>query len=272
MIIDGKAIARVILEGTKKRAEALGREPIVRAIVMQPTAATESYLRIKTEKAREAGMYLELVRMENDATTEDILAKIALPGADALIVQLPLPQHIDTKRVLDAIPHELDADVLSSATYDRFLHGEVDVLVPPVAGAVAEILTHAGVEVAGTRAVVVGNGRLVGQPVRSWLMRNHAEVLVLTEDTFEERKNALKKADIVVTGAGKPRLITPDMLATGAVLIDAGTSESGGAIVGDFDPACAKNASVFTPVPGGVGPIAVAYLFKNAAELMTRDV
>jgi methylenetetrahydrofolate dehydrogenase (NADP+) / methenyltetrahydrofolate cyclohydrolase len=270
MIVNGKAIAGSLLAEAKKHVQELGHEPVVRAVVMRPTPATESYLRIKSERAQEAGMRLDIVRLPDDAGEDELIAAAQGEGADAVIVQLPLPEGIDTTRVLDAIPLEKDADVLSSAAYERFIVGAEDALVPPVVGAVAEILERSNVEIAGSRAVIVGNGRLVGQPVRAWLARKQVEVLVLTEESFEERKNALKKADIVITGAGKPRLITPALLERGVALIDAGTSESGGAIVGDFDPACAEIASVFTPVPGGVGPIAVACLFTNVSLLLKK--
>ncbi|HEY4489389.1 MAG TPA: bifunctional 5,10-methylenetetrahydrofolate dehydrogenase/5,10-methenyltetrahydrofolate cyclohydrolase [Candidatus Paceibacterota bacterium] len=266
MIVDGNNIASDILRSV--RAELGEQEPVVRAVVMAPTAVTESYLRIKTEKAREAGMRLELVRIESEASKEEIIHKIGLPGADAVIVQLPLPANIDEQSVLNAIPLEKDADALSSLAYGRFLNNEKGALLPPVACAVAEILSRAGVQVAGKRTVVVGNGKLVGAPVAAWLAREGADVIILTQGTFENKKAFLKDAELVVSGAGSPHFITPDLLQKGVLLIDAGTSESDGAIVGDFDPACAEIASLYTPVPGGVGPIAVACLFKNVAELI----
>lgn len=267
MIVDGRALAKEILESV--RVSIVG-EPVVRAIVIAPSAATESYLRIKTAKAEEAGMHLELVRMQDDATEVDLAEKILASGADAVIVQLPLPAGMDERAVLGAIPPERDADVLSPVTYERFLKDEPDALMPPVVCAVAEILEQAGVVIGGKRAAVIGNGRLVGAPVQAWLAREGAEVVVLTREDFDAKKELLKEADIVVSGAGSPHLITPDLLMEGAVLVDAGTSESNGAIVGDFDPSCAEHASVFTPVPGGVGPVAVACLFKNVATLLNR--
>jgi methylenetetrahydrofolate dehydrogenase (NADP+)/methenyltetrahydrofolate cyclohydrolase len=268
MILNGKAIAAEILASVKKEVEARGSEPVVRALVMCPTAATESYMRIKTLKARKAGMRLELVRVENDASTSDLVRMITLPGADAVLVQLPIPESVDTAAVLNAIPLAQDADVLSTTTYERFVADAPGALLPPVVAAIADILKRAGVSVAGKRAVVIGNGRLVGAPTSLWLTREGAYITVLTEENFAAEKAALKEADIVVSGAGSAHLVTPDLLTEGVVLIDAGTSESNGAIAGDFDPACAEIASVFTPVPGGVGPVAVACLFKNTAKLL----
>jgi len=240
--------------------------PVVRVIVMQPSAATESYLRIKQSRAEQAGMYLQLIRMEDEATTEDIIHKLSLDGADAMLVQLPLPPHIDTPRVLAAIPVGKDADTLSDTAYARFEAGEEDALVPPVAAAVAKILEASDVEVRGKRAVVVGQGKLVGRPVLVLLRRLGADAVTMYRETPDPAA-ILREADIIVSGAGQAHFITPDMIKEGAVLIDAGTSESNGSIAGDFHPDCAAKASVFTPVPGGVGPVAVAMLYQNAALL-----
>lgn len=267
MIVDGRAIAAEILAETKRQVEALGRPLVVRAIAARPSAATESYLRIKGARAEDAGMRLEVVQVPDDSSTETVIAEILKPGADAIIVQLPLPDDFDQDTILAAIPVSGDADVLSPATYAHFLKGEGDALIPPVAGAVAEILQGSGVIVRGKRALVIGNGRLVGQPVFEWLHREGAEVTVVTHHSQEALPMLLPHMDIVVSGAGSPNLIRPEFLKDGVVLIDAGTSESNGQLAGDADPACAEVASVFTPVPGGVGPIAVACLFRNAAKL-----
>jgi methylenetetrahydrofolate dehydrogenase (NADP+)/methenyltetrahydrofolate cyclohydrolase len=265
MISNGRHIASEILQGV--HASLGGRRPVVRAIVVQPSPATESYLKIKESRANIAGMDLEVIRMEDDASEADSIEKITLPGADAVIVQLPLPATLNTENVVGAIPTEKDADVLSSAAYENFERNDAGALIPPVAGAVAEILSRANVEVAGKRAVVVGQGKLVGRPVLTLLRRLGADAIAVLEDT-PHPETIFREADIIVSGAGKAGLITPDMVKEGVVLIDAGTSEANGVIVGDMDPACAEKASVFTPVPGGVGPVAVAMLFKNVARLL----
>jgi len=267
MLINGRTIASEILRDVASSLS--GSMPVVRAIVMQPSPATESYLHIKQIRAEEAGMHLQLIRMEDDATTEDIIAKIALAGSDAMLVQLPLPEHIDTERVLASIPLAQDADVLSETAYQHFEQGAEHALVPPVAGAVAEILKRAHIEVAGKRAVVVGQGKLVGRPVLALLKHLHVDAITIYRDT-PDPGSVLREADIIVSGAGQAHFITADMVKEGVVLIDAGTSESNGTLAGDFHPDCSAKASVFTPVPGGVGPVAVAMLFKNVAELALK--
>jgi methylenetetrahydrofolate dehydrogenase (NADP+)/methenyltetrahydrofolate cyclohydrolase len=135
--------------------------------------------------------------------------------------------------------------------------------------AVKEVLERSNVMPAGKTAVVVGKGWLVGEPVATWLSAQGAQVTSITREAGD--LSSLLGADIIVSGAGSPGLIRPEHLSPGVTLIDAGTAESGGAIVGDADPACATVASVFTPVPGGVGPMAVACLFRNAAILAKRN-
>lgn len=268
MKIDGRQIANDILSAAKAEVASLHRVPVVRAVTVSPNAATESYLRVKSARAADAGMKLDVVAVEN-ATTDSVIDAVLAPGADAVIVQLPLPAHIDQDLVLESIPYALDADVLSSVSFKQFMDGAPGALIPPVAGAVAAILSHGGVNPRGKRAVVIGYGRLVGQPVQKWLEANGATVDIHTRESGD--LNApLKDADIVVSGAGSPGLVKPEMLKPGVALIDAGTSESNGALVGDADPACEAVAAVFTPVPGGVGPIAVACLFRNVATLLTR--
>lgn len=267
MIVDGRSIASDILASVRTE---ITRTVVVRAIVVSPSPATESYLSIKAARAEEAGMHLEIVRLDNHVTEDEVKEWVTSAGCDAVIVQLPLPEHLNTKAILDAIPLERDADVLSSAAYELFSNDAEGALLPPVVGAVAEILERAGVSVGGKGAVVIGQGRLVGAPVASWLTNEGAEVAVVTKESGD--LSLIKDAAVIVSGAGSPGLIKPGHLGEGAVLIDAGTSESGGAIVGDADPACAGVAAVFTPVPGGVGPIAVACLFRNVASLVATPL
>ena len=265
MIVDGRNIASEILAEVK--ANIAPRTPVVRAITIRPTSATESYLRIKMQSAEEAGMRLDVVRLPEEASEDQVIEAIRADGADAVIVQLPIPGTLSWERILHEIPLEKDADVLSDAAYLRFEQGEEGALVPPVAAGVLEILARSGVDVRGKNAVVVGRGQLVGKPCAIALTRLGAKVTVVDKST-EHPEAVYADADIIVSGAGKAHLITPDMVKEGVVLIDAGTSGASGAVVGDIDPACAEKASVFTPVPGGVGPVAVSCLFSNTAKLV----
>lgn len=245
MLVDGKKIAEDILQALEKeRAQFAG---LTLAVVMsEGDAATESFVKIKSRTA--ARLRVELKRYAPHELSQAL-------ACDGIIVQLPLP---NAEELLAALPPEKDVDGLGSHPLAR----------PPVAEAVAEVLRRSGIDPAGKRAVVVGSGRLVGAPAAALLRELGAQVSVVTE--ARGSLTELKEADIAVLGAGEPGLIKPAMLKQGVVLIDAGTSEQGGRLSGDADPACASVASVFTPVPGGVGPIAVAMIFKNLFALATR--
>lgn len=255
MIIDGRAIAQDIAARAKARAGRLEHPPLVVAIIGQETPATLSYLKIKKERAIDAGCIFETRPLGSD-----------FKEADSVIVQLPLPDGIHQKDICDSIPLGKDADVLSTAARAAFEQGTPDAVLPPVVGAIREILTRTRINLPGKQVAVIGEGWLVGNPAALWFTQQGAHVTVVTKET-KNLSSVLANADIIVSGAGQPGLITPSMIKDGVVLIDAGTSESGGAIAGDVDPACASKCSVFTPVPGGVGPIAVAYLFQNAVTL-----
>ena len=271
MIIDGRTLAGEVLVYTKARAQKLPRAPRVLAIVANDTPATKSYLAIKKRRATDAGCTLDERCFDpRTATTEDLRSAVLSADADAVIVQLPLGERVDARIVCDAIPLSKDADVLSTVARMKFEADEYDALIPPVAGALAEILRAHGISPAGKRAVVIGSGWLVGKPCATWLSHKKADV---THLSFRSGNIApLKEADIIVSGVGSPHFIKPEMLKPGVVLIDAGTSESGGTLAGDADPSCAPICSLFTPVPGGVGPIAVACLFENVVTLAEKTM
>ena len=271
MIIDGRALAGEVLSRTKARTVVLGKTPHVAAVVMSETPATKSYLAIKEKRAMDAGCVLDIVRVPENTSTAILCAVVGALDANAVLVQLPLTPYVDTKEACDTIPLAKDADVLSVSAREKFERGDADALLPPVVAAMREIFTRYSVEVNGKRAVVIGDGWLVGKPCATWLIQQGAEVSVLTSMS-DNLSASLQGAEIIVSGAGVPRLIKPDFLKEGVVLIDAGTSESGGAIVGDADPVCAEKCSLFTPVPGGVGPVAVACLFENVITLAQRQI
>lgn len=263
MNINGREIAEGVYARLPQKALKLG------IIVGEASPVIDSFVKIKQRAAERLGV--ELVReelAEGAATADAVAAVISLSAkTDGIIVQLPLPQRINVEEVLAAIPPEKDVDGISPAVSE----GE-RLVRAPVAGAVQAILEHGHVETAGKKAAVVGSGRLVGKPCASLLKELGASVHVLKHGDSMEK---LKDADIVVLGAGETGLVRPEHLKDGVVLIDAGTSDTGAAsagrrIVGDANPACAEKASVFTPVPGGVGPIAVAMIFKNLYELAKK--
>ena len=251
MIVNGKQVAAEILE--QLAAERKTLPPVLRlGVVMgEGDAASESFVKIKERLADKLNV---VVVRDFVTTTQEALRALERlsKNCEGIIVQLPLPEAVDVEAVIAAIPKEKDVDFLN----------------PPVARAIGEVLSRAGVAALQKKAVVVGAGKLVGAPAAELLRELGAEVKVITQS--HGSLSELKDADIVVLGAGEPGLIKPEMLKQGVVLIDAGTSEAAGKLVGDADPRCAEVASVFTPVPGGLGPIAVAMIFKNLFTLARK--
>jgi len=262
MIVDGKAIAEDIYSELKpffaQRQAKLG------IVVAGKNPVIESFVRIKTRAAAHLGIEVRRVDLPAAASTADgieAVQKLA-QECNALIAQLPMPKQIDVNAVLSSIPATRDVDALNPR------HSGERLVEAPVALAVMEILGRNAIDSKGKRVVVVGAGMLVGAPAAALLRKAGANVSMVTLEEGSIRD--LKEADIIVSGAGKPGLIKPEHLKAGVVLIDAGTSEQGGKVVGDADPACDTVASLMTPVPGGVGPVAVAIIFKNLQQLLNQ--
>ena len=265
MIVDGKAIAEDIYAELAPKYAVLGRKAKLGIVVAGANPVIESFVRIKTKAAERLDVEMVRINVSEKSGGGKIIQAVdrLVKDTDAVIVQLPLPQGVDVNEVLAIVPKEKDVDALNPKIpeEERPVHA-------PVALAVVEILKRSGVEIGGKRAVVVGAGRLVGAP-SAWLLKSFGadvSVFSLEEGSIDD----LKDADIVVLGAGNPGFIKPEHLKAGVALIDGGTSEQGGKVVGDADPACAEVASIMTPVPGGVGPVAVAMIFRNLFDLLAK--
>lgn len=254
MIIDGKQLAEAVYARLGKAELTLG------IVVGEKNPVIDSFVKIKERAAERIGVTLLRHELPEGASTDDAIRAVHSLAAttDGVIVQLPLPSQIDGEAVLAAIPPEKDVDGISPTPLVR----------PPVAEAVQEILVANNINVQGARAVVVGAGRLVGKPTADLLRELGADVSVVGRG---DSLDVLRDADIIVLGAGEPGLVKPEHVKDSVVLIDAGTSETGGKVKGDADPACAGKASLFTPVPGGVGPVAVAMIFRNLYELVKKE-
>ncbi|MCA9367591.1 bifunctional 5,10-methylenetetrahydrofolate dehydrogenase/5,10-methenyltetrahydrofolate cyclohydrolase [Candidatus Kaiserbacteria bacterium] len=265
MIIDGRAIAKEILDELAGKVAGATRPPRLTIITCAPNFETQKYLTLKQRKASEVGIETNVIELATSSTTSEVTQAIttAAGESDGVVVQLPLPAQIDTDAVLAAIPFSHDVDAIH---YDG--SGEV---LPPVVGAIAEIANRCGVSFNEKRVTIVGAGRLVGAPAALWAVDKGAYITIVTKETDEtDVAAAIATADIIISGAGAPHLLTPKNIKTGVALFDAGTSEDDGNLVGDADPACADKASIFTPVPGGIGPITIAVLFKNLLILQRQ--
>lgn len=261
IVVDGKKIAADLAK--RLRDQVIG-EPKLVVFLVGEDPASASYIRMKQNYGESIGVAVELRQLPTSTTAPELEAKIQEANADVgvqgMIVQLPAPNIPDIQLVLNTIASHKDPDVLSETSR------EAGLVVPPVAGAVAHILQEQGISLAGRKVVLIGRGKLVGAPVASWLHAQGIHPTILDENTSDV-SSYTKEADIVISGAGEPGLLKPEILKKGAILIDAGTSEQSGKLAGDADPACAEVVSLFTPVPGGVGPVAVAMLFANLLTL-----
>jgi methylenetetrahydrofolate dehydrogenase (NADP+) / methenyltetrahydrofolate cyclohydrolase len=267
MIVDGKQIAADIAELVANTIKIDTITPKMVVLTCDPNFETRKYLELKKKKAESLGVSLVVDELPLESTTSDVISAIneAVKSSDGVIVQLPLPAKINTSLVLSAIPHTHDVDAFS-------YNGEAEAVLPPVVGAIEEIALKHKVTFAGKSVVIFGNGRLVGQPAKVYAQSKGATVVVLTaESSDDEVKKLAAQADIIILGVGKPNLLTSEMVKDGVVVFDAGASEDGGLLVGDASPLLALKASVFTPVPGGIGPITIALLYRNLLELIARQ-
>ncbi len=266
MIVDGRAIADDILSGLRARRDEMKGDVTLGIVVAPGDPVIESFVRIKSKIAATLDISIQRIDLLEPTTESAIDAVRSFkynPVIDGIIVQLPMPDGVDINAVLSEVPMKKDIDGINPFTRDA-----ERLVRAPVALAVQEILRRTNISAHGARVVVVGAGRLVGQPTAAILREAGATVSMFTlnQGSIED----LKDADIIVSGAGQPHFIKPEHIKQGVVLIDAGTSETAGMIQGDADPACAEKASVFTPVPGGVGPIAVSMIFRNILDISQR--
>lgn len=266
-IIDGRAIAEAEKLRIYEAVQALPSPLTLAIITCAPNFATSSYLELKKKTATALGIKVDIITLPETATTADVVTviKSATTVANGVVVQLPLPSQIDVPTVLEAIPESHDVDNF------RY-HGEETNIYPPVVSAIDKISTLEKVIWLGAKVVIFGEGKLVGRPMLAYALAKGAAVSVITTETKEtEVQNLSKQADIIVLGAGQANLLRSEMVKEGVVIFDAGASEDGGVLVGDAERAIAGKAKLFTPVPGGIGPVTVSALFHNLLELALRQ-
>lgn len=270
MIVDGKAIAERIFSALRQEVKDKNVKPTLGVVYVGDNPVIDNFVSIKKRKGEEIGVQVEILKFDPNIKESDLIAAIkneAKSGKySGLIVQLPLPPQFDPQMVLNAVPQNLDVDVLAQETLKTYVEGEIH-FIPPVAGAVEEVLTFHNIDLVDKKIVLIGKGRLVGNPVHFWLQKKGISHEVI--DEYADISAYIPNADVIISGAGVPGLITPEIIKEGVVLIDAGTSEQGGRIVGDVDSRCEGKASFFTPVPGGIGPITAAMLFRNIVRAVS---
>ena len=270
-IIDGKALSQVVKDEVKAEVLAIeakyGRKPCLAVIIVGENPASQVYVRNKVKAAAYTGMESRLVELPSDISEEALLQQIAIlnddPLTDGILVQLPLPGHIDEEKVIDAIAREKDVDGFHPLNVAGLWLGK-DCIVPCTPAGIMRMLDSIGVELKGKNAVVVGRSNIVGKPVAKLLLDRNATVTIAHSRTGDLGE-VCRSADVLVVAVGKAGLVTGDMIKPGAVVIDVGMNRNAeGKLCGDVDYASAEPVSSWiTPVPGGVGPMTIAMLMKN---------
>lgn len=269
-VVDGKAIAAAIRQEVSQEVRRLhtltGCLPSLAVVLVGSDLASVTYVRNKGKACQEVGIRSDQVDLPASVHREELLATIdrlnADAGVDGILVQLPLPPHLDFREVTERLSSLKDVDALHPANVGRILRGDPRFLPCTPAG-IMEILDRHGVEVRGKRAVVIGRSEIVGKPVAMLLLHRHATVTMCHSRTAN-LADETRRADILVAATGKARLVTADMVKPGAAIIDVGINRVDGRLVGDVDfETVAKEALLITPVPGGVGPLTIAMLLRN---------
>ncbi len=267
-LIDGKALAAKICDEVRQQAELLSRPPCLAAILVGDDPASQIYVRNKEKDCAKCGITSR--RFDLDASTSqaellDLIEQLnADDGVDGILVQLPLPEHIDSETVINAVAPEKDVDAFHPLNVGRMITGS-PALWPCTPAGIMEMFREYGISLDGKLCVMVGRSNIVGRPMGLLMLREHATVVFCHSHT-KDLAAMTRQADVLVVAAGCPRLITGDMVKEGAVVIDVAMNRDPetGKFFGDvcFDEVSEK-ASFITPVPGGVGPMTRAMLMKN---------
>lgn len=270
LVLNGKALAKTIEEDLKVRVEKIkqktGFAPILATILVGEDPASVTYVRMKGNACRRVGMEPLKIEMAVDSSTEDLLAKIRELNNNervhGILLQHPVPDHIDEQKCFDAISVEKDVDGVNTSTFGRMaMKMESFGSATPIG--IMTILKHYNIEIEGKEAVVVGRSPILGKPVAMMLLNENATVTICHSRT-KNLPDIVRRADIVVGAVGRPRFIKADWIKEGAVLVDAGYNEGN---VGDIDLENAvSKCSAYTPVPGGVGPMTIASLIRQTVE------
>jgi methylenetetrahydrofolate dehydrogenase (NADP+)/methenyltetrahydrofolate cyclohydrolase len=266
-LLDGKAVAAALRARLAEQVAALPYRPGLAVVLVGEEAASAVYVRNKDRAAREAGFAAQTVRLSAAVTRGELLATIAAlnadPAVDGILVQLPLPPHLTPRAILEAVEPAKDVDGFHPVNVGRLQEGTA-LLAPCTPRGVMKLLEHAGVQLSGARAMVLGRSAIVGKPVAAMLLAANATVTIAHSRTRDLAAEC-RRADVLVAAVGQAELVRGDWVAEGAVVIDVGINRlADGSLVGDCATAeCAARAAAITPVPGGVGPMTIACLLEN---------
>ena len=284
MNIDGKAVAQELRDAltieVKQLQDERGITPGLTVVLVGEDPASQVYVRNKVRQTQEVGMISNEIRMSADTSQEallDVLHRLnADPAVHGILVQLPLPKHIDETLIIDSILPEKDVDGFHPMNSGRLANGDAAALVPCTPqGCVILAKKHLGDDLSGKHAVIIGRSNIVGKPVALLLLQENCTVTIAHSRT-KDLQALCATADILVAAVGRPEMVKADWIKPGATVIDVGinriaTDDGKGRLVGDVDFADAESvAGAITPVPGGVGPMTIACLLKNTVEAARR--
>ncbi len=276
-LLDGKAVAKKVREEVMEEVEKLksrGIVPSLHVLLIGENPASQIYVRNKEKAAKRVGIESVTYRLPKDISKEEVLSLVEKLNRDSkvhgILIQLPLPDHLPTNQILEAVDPKKDADGFHPFNLGLLLSGNATVL-PCTPKGIMRLIDETGIDPKGKEAVVIGRSVIVGKPTALLLLQRHATVTICHSQTTDLSFHT-RRADILVVAAGKPHLVKGDMIKEGAVVIDVGINrQPDGSLTGDvvFEEAM-ERASWVTPVPGGVGPMTVAMLLKNTVTLAKR--
>ena len=273
-IIDGKVVAARVRERVRSEVEAMDRKPGLATILVGDDPASAVYVRMKREDSAEVGIESFHNEPGGDVSADALAELVRSLNADervnGILLQLPLPGHLDQDEFISLIDPAKDVDGLTSANAGLLMQGRDEAMVPCTPAGVMELLAEADVELEGARAVVLGRSILVGKPLAQLLLARNATVTHCHSRT-RDLPAVCREADVLIAAVGSPRLVTADMVGDGAVVIDVGTNRTDDGLMGDVDfDAVRERARAITPVPGGVGPMTRAMLLVNTLRAAKR--
>jgi len=270
ILLDGRALARRLNQGSvKARSAALARSPGLAVILVGEDPASQVYVRRKGVVAGRMGFLHRQIDLPADIAQAALLEQVELLNRDAsvdgILVQLPLPGHLDTEAVLDAVSPDKDVDGFHPDNAGRLVQGRPR-FVPCTPLGVTKLLEHAGVSLKGKEAVVIGRSNIVGKPMAHLLLQQHCTV-TLCHSRTRDLEQHVRRAEVLVAAVGRPGVVAADWIRPGAAVIDVGMNRlDDGSLCGDVEPGAAAVAGWYTPVPGGVGPMTIAMLMENTCR------
>ncbi|CZQ87452.1 tetrahydrofolate dehydrogenase/cyclohydrolase signature 2 [Trichococcus palustris] len=273
ILMDGKALAKKMQEQMRAQVSALtaeGKTPGLCVILVGEDKASQVYVRNKEKQSEAMGMNSRVVRLPETISEEELLKEVEKQNEDdsmhGILVQLPLPKHIDEQKVLRAIRYEKDVDGFHPMNVGNFFLGNESAL-PCTPYGIMKILEEYNIDIEGKKAVVIGRSNIVGKPMAIMLLNKNATVTIAHSRT-QNLKELAKEADILVAAIGRGHFINADFIKEGAVVVDVGMNrDSNGKLIGDVDTESAKGiAGYITPVPGGVGPMTITMLLQQTID------